>query len=791
MPTAGVRVVDLKTGSSKPSADEVARHGQLGAYQLAVEAGGARRARHRLRRRGPPPARPGRQQVHDPPGPATARRRPRARTGRPTSSATTADAMGAATLHGDPRLVVRDLPAPVVLPGPRGGEAAVSSTSTAVRWTAVDLARALGQPYAPTAEQARVIEAPLRPAPRRRRRRLGQDRDDGRPRRLARRQRARRARRGARADLHAQGRGRARPSGSPPGSPPCARPGCGPRAPRTAPPSSTTTPTVSTYHSYAGGHRPRARAAPRRRAREPAAHRGRGVAVRARGGHAWDGPMDEVDKAESTVTTAVVDLAGEMAEHLVDADARRRAPRRRSSAPSRPCPGGTVPRKRLPSPVRDTLAVLRERARRRPPRRALRRLKRDARRDGLRRPDGARGPARVDRRRRSARPSGHATGPSSSTSSRTPPRPSSSCCARCSSPPGEPVPVTAVGDPHQSIYGWRGASSTTLDRFRADFADPEPARVRHLSTSWRNDRAVLDVANHVAAPLAATSRVPVESLAGAPGRRPRARRRRPARHPRGRGRTTSREWLRRTGAGCPVARTAAVLCRKRSQFAPVVEALEERGMPHEVVGLGGLLHTPEVADLVALLWVVQDPTRGDHLMRLLTGPVLPARRRRPRRAGGVVARAAAAAAGGRGGRPRARRERAGEHRRGARRPARRPRWVGDEGQRHLAGRPRAGSPASAAAVRRLRSLTGLRARRARRRGRDRPRARHRGARPPRLQPRRRPRPPRRLRRRRRAASRRAPTAPRSAASSPGSTPPSTRSAGSTSAGSRPVPTPCR
>ena len=40
--------------------------------------------------------------------------------------------------------------------------------------------------------------------------------------------------------------------------------------------------------------------------------------------------------------------------------------------------------------------------------------------------------------------------------------------------PGVPVPVTAVGDPHQSIYGWRGASSTTLHRFREDFVDPDP-----------------------------------------------------------------------------------------------------------------------------------------------------------------------------------------------------------------------------------------------------------------------------------------------------------------------------
>ncbi|HET7760979.1 MAG TPA: PD-(D/E)XK nuclease family protein, partial [Phycicoccus sp.] len=38
-PDGAVRIVDLKTGSRKPTAAELARHGQLGAYQLAVEAG--------------------------------------------------------------------------------------------------------------------------------------------------------------------------------------------------------------------------------------------------------------------------------------------------------------------------------------------------------------------------------------------------------------------------------------------------------------------------------------------------------------------------------------------------------------------------------------------------------------------------------------------------------------------------------------------------------------------------------------------------------------------------------
>ncbi len=66
-------------------------------------------------------------------------------------------------------------------------------------------------------------------------------------------------------------------------------------------------------------------------------------------------------------------------------------------------------------------------------------------------------------------------------------------------------------------------------------------------------------------------------------------------------------------------RSAAVLCRVRSQFPMLEAALRGRGLPVEVVGLGGLLHVPEVADLRAALEVVHDASRGDSLMRLLTG----------------------------------------------------------------------------------------------------------------------------------------------------------------------------
>ncbi len=72
-------------------------------------------------------------------------------------------------------------------------------------------------------------------------------------------------------------------------------------------------------------------------------------------------------------------------------------------------------------------------------------------------------------------------------------------------------PVTAVGDPCQSIYGWRGASAGTLDRFPAEFTDRagRPARTLSLTTSWRNRPEILTVANHLAEPLrAAGARVP-------------------------------------------------------------------------------------------------------------------------------------------------------------------------------------------------------------------------------------------------------------------------------------------
>ncbi|WP_082812443.1 ATP-dependent DNA helicase [Cellulomonas timonensis] len=203
---------------------------------------------------------------------------------------------------------------------------------------------------------------------------------------------------------------------------------------------------------------------------------------------------------------------------------------------------------------------------------------------------------------------------------------------------GDGHPVTAVGDPHQSIYGWRGASAGGLERFPETFpvverapgaADGQDAAVtrrradvHQLSTSWRNDTAILAAANHVASPLRqASTRVEVPQLAVRPGAGPGQVLAHVAATVEEEAATVARFLAQRWRPAGPGSTrvTAAVLCRKRSQFTALRRALREEGLPVEVVGLGGLLSAPEVVDLVAALQAAHDPSRGDALMRLLTG----------------------------------------------------------------------------------------------------------------------------------------------------------------------------
>ena len=199
--------------------------------------------------------------------------------------------------------------------------------------------------------------------------------------------------------------------------------------------------------------------------------------------------------------------------------------------------------------------------------------------------------------------------------------------------------VTAVGDPHQAIYGWRGASAGALDTFHQRFNPSGTARlasgippadaapVLELSTSWRNDSTILDVANAVSEPLRSgvvQDGDPVgEHIAVAPLRaRPVAFGLKPGtvhgaflQDPAEEARTVAVFLAERWSPDAEM----AVLCRTRAQMEPIAAELERTGLPYTIVGLGGMLYVPEVADVRALLTAATDPERGDRVVRLLTG----------------------------------------------------------------------------------------------------------------------------------------------------------------------------
>ncbi|MEF3404469.1 ATP-dependent DNA helicase [Agromyces sp. CCNWLW203] len=183
--------------------------------------------------------------------------------------------------------------------------------------------------------------------------------------------------------------------------------------------------------------------------------------------------------------------------------------------------------------------------------------------------------------------------------------------------------VMAVGDPDQSIYGWRGASAANLARFGRDFAPGGDAAVYDLSTSWRNPKIVLEGANTLILPLDAG--IPKAPLGASPFAQP-------GRLEAAWAETIEQEadlvasWFaerlgraERGAAPESGARSGALLCRTFANVGIFTAALRARGVPVHVLGMAGLLDQPVIADLVCVLRVLNDPTAGSELVRVLGG----------------------------------------------------------------------------------------------------------------------------------------------------------------------------
>lgn len=199
------------------------------------------------------------------------------------------------------------------------------------------------------------------------------------------------------------------------------------------------------------------------------------------------------------------------------------------------------------------------------------------------------------------------------------------------------IPVTAVGDPNQAIYGWRGASAASMNitKFFSGYLASNSAQIeRHvypLSQSWRNPQTVLDVANRVARSLEAKPLIevgdehPYRYHALSAGMADKV------------GQVTATyfdtvddeaqavaSWFaghlqsaRDRGDDKP---TAVLLSRRIADLELFKRVFDDNDVPYRVVGLGGLMSEPVIVDLVCALRVMHFATADSELIRLLAGP---------------------------------------------------------------------------------------------------------------------------------------------------------------------------
>ncbi len=180
------------------------------------------------------------------------------------------------------------------------------------------------------------------------------------------------------------------------------------------------------------------------------------------------------------------------------------------------------------------------------------------------------------------------------------------------------APVTAVGDPDQTIYEWRGASAENFSRFPQHFptADGRPAVTLPLTLNRRSGRRILDVANSILDELHGPDALHLNATADAAAG------------------TVALGWFHSAVSEAQaIAAEArrlhddedvpwgamAVLLRMNRQVAIVRDALEIEEIPLQVAAVGGLLGVPEVADLYAWLRLLGRPHDDSALIRIAVG----------------------------------------------------------------------------------------------------------------------------------------------------------------------------
>lgn len=187
---------------------------------------------------------------------------------------------------------------------------------------------------------------------------------------------------------------------------------------------------------------------------------------------------------------------------------------------------------------------------------------------------------------------------------------------------GNGHPVTAVGDPCQAIYGWRGAEITNMDLFPTDFpisTDPlVPAKQFNLTGNRRSGENILAAANSLSEQLRELHPIisPLEA--------------KNTELPAGKIQVgllnnfaDEVNWVADQVANLNLGSNwsdVAVLIRENKHIGHFVKALEDRNVPVQVADAGALVNLPEVRDLISYLAIMADPTANTALVRILTSP---------------------------------------------------------------------------------------------------------------------------------------------------------------------------
>ncbi|MGE3795878.1 MAG: ATP-dependent helicase [Dehalococcoidia bacterium] len=181
--------------------------------------------------------------------------------------------------------------------------------------------------------------------------------------------------------------------------------------------------------------------------------------------------------------------------------------------------------------------------------------------------------------------------------------------------------LVVVGDPLQTLYGWRGADSRFLLEFERDF--PE-ARVIGLDQNFRATGRLVDLANTLGAPLPYGRRLWTDNPPGELARLHAA----------------DDDGAEAAFVAAEIARLCAdgrvahpgevgVLYRTNQQVHRLALALREHRLPYRVRGAGDLFARREVRDAVAYLRLAHSADDGAALARIVNTP--------PRRLGRLAA----------------------------------------------------------------------------------------------------------------------------------------------------------